>query len=88
MYAIRSYYVDGFRKAHEELRELKEVKFNIADEQIRMTVEKTGMPEEKVKDIINDRFYNFPLKFLRICKKKHIEETIDLLKSEGSYNFV
>ncbi len=75
--------LDAFRKAHERLRKLKDVDFTLAEEQIKMTVDKSGMPEEKVIEIIDDWFYTFPLKFLKLCKKRYIEESINELKSKG-----
>ncbi|HJY64906.1 MAG TPA: HAD family hydrolase [Ignavibacteria bacterium] len=75
--------LEAFRKAHEKLRKLKDVNFAIADEQIKMTVDKSGMPEDKVIEIIDDWFYTFPLKFLKLCKKRYIEESINELKANG-----
>jgi len=75
--------LEQFRKAHEKLRNLKDVDFYIADEQIRLTTEGSGLPIEKVNEIVNDWFYTFPLMFLKICKKKNLEETINQLKADG-----
>ena len=81
----------AFRKAQETLRaqtpipaqhQLRRASF-LAQHQVRMAAERTGLPPDAVEAIASEWMFERPLKYLRLCRASGLLELLSFLDNRG-----
>jgi HAD superfamily hydrolase (TIGR01549 family) len=72
-----------YRKSQEILRGSSETQNGNQNNQLALTARLSGESVSYVSDIIEEWFEKRPIPFLRICKRRDLETTIDLLDKKG-----
>lgn len=73
----------NYRKAHEILRNRREKCSDLAEKQISLTSELSGIDTKTVCEIVDKWFGTIPLKILPKCKRPFLNETFDWLRSKN-----
>lgn len=72
-----------YRESQEILRDLPDIEAVDRDSQVVLTSRKTGEPVSYVSEVIGEWFEGRPIPFLRLCKRRGLEESVTFLKKKG-----
>lgn len=75
--------ISTYRWAQEQLRKNNISDGNNAQQQLILTVKKTGISTDKVAKTISEWFEKKPLKFIRICRRFGLKRTLIKLQTRG-----
>ena len=72
-----------FRKGREELRSSNMPVMPLVDLQYHVVGERTGMSPNAVETVVREWIYQRPLKYLRFCKRRGMQEFFNLVSEKG-----
>lgn len=75
--------IQNFRKSQELLRTNNDRSGNSYQNQIRLTSERTGESQEFISQTIVEWFEKQPLKYLKLCRRKRLENMLSSLQKQG-----
>lgn len=70
-----------FRRVREELRLVGALKSSLADLQYVETAKRAGVNSVEIEQVVAEWIYRRPLKYLRFCKRRGIEQLLAFLES-------